>query len=79
MNKRGAGVSFIALSAILFIFRNFSHYLVTAIIAADNGRFTSGTFESAMGVTKTYSVIPEVIALILGIIYLIWSEIEKEK
>lgn len=37
-----------------------------------------GMFEYALSVTKSFSNIPEIIALSLGIIYLIWAEIDKK-
>ncbi|CAM4485616.1 hypothetical protein U9M73_00320 [Paenibacillus phoenicis] len=79
MNKRGTGTILIVIAAMLFIFRNSTHLLVAAIMGQKNGNFAEGTFSNAMGATFSYSMIPEIIALIAGLIYLIWAEIQKEK
>lgn len=38
-----------------------------------------GMFEYALSVTKSFSFVPEIIALCLGIIYLVWAEMDKKK
>ncbi|ANS75712.1 hypothetical protein AWM70_14805 [Paenibacillus yonginensis] len=78
MKKRGAGISLLGIAAVLFIFRNSVHLLVAAIMGRKDGVIGEGMFDYALSVTKTYSVLPEIIALILGVIYLIWAEIKKE-
>lgn len=55
MNKLGAGISLIAIAAMLFIFRNFIHYLTAAILAANQGSINTNTLEVALKLTKTYS------------------------
>lgn len=79
MNKLGAAVSFLALSIILFIGRNFIHHLVAAIMGSSNGTISSGKYDMALDLTSTYSIIPEVILLILAIVFMIWWIISKEK
>ncbi|MCL1696188.1 hypothetical protein [Lysinibacillus sp. BPa_S21] len=77
MNKRGAGISLIIISAALFIFRNVTHFIVAAIMGQNKEALGEGRFDFALEVTHSYSIIPEVIALILGLIYLIFAEIKK--
>jgi len=79
MNKRAASISFFAISALLFIGRKFIHHLAAAILSANNGNMSSGQYPMALVLTSTYSVIPEIIALVAGIAFLVWSVVSKEK
>jgi len=79
MNKRGAGISLIFISSVLFIFRNVTHLIVAAFIGQNKDALGEGRFDFALEVTHSYSIIPEVIALILGLGYLLVAEIKKEK
>ena len=79
MNKRIAGVALLAISAVLFISRNVTHFVVAAIMGHKGDVLGEGMFDYALEVTKSFSNIPEIIAFVLGLIYLIWAEIKKEK
>lgn len=79
MNKRGTGTILIVIATILFIFRNVAHLIVAAMMGQKNGNYAEGTFNNAMEVTHSYSMIPEIIALTAGLAYLIWAEVKKEK
>jgi hypothetical protein len=79
MNKRAAGITLLVISAILFISRNSTHFIVAAIMGRKDNVLGEGMFEYALSVTKSFSFIPEIIALCLGIIYLVWAEMDKKK
>jgi hypothetical protein len=79
MNKRGTALSFFAIAALLFIGRQFTHHVTAAIVGANNGNMSSGQYPMALDLTSTYSVVPEIIALFAGIVFLIWSFVSKEK
>jgi len=79
MNKRAAGIALLVISATLFISRNITHFVVAAIMGRKDNVLGEGMFEYALSVTKSFSYIPEIIALTLGIIYLILAEIDKKK
>ncbi|WP_028562238.1 hypothetical protein [Paenibacillus pinihumi] len=79
MNKRAAGVVFISLAVILFIFRNSVYYMSGAIIAARNGEVNTGMLASALDlIEQPYSILPEIVCLIVGAGYVIWAEMKKE-
>ena len=79
MNKRAAGIVLIGLSVILFIFRNSVYYISGAIIAARDGAVNTAMLETALDlIDQPYSNFPEILCFILGVGYVVWSEIKKE-
>jgi hypothetical protein len=79
LNKRGTGVTFICLAAIMFIFRNAIYYLCGAILSASNGSMHTNQLNEALAmITPPYSNLPAIVCLIIGIGYLLWSEITRE-
>lgn len=71
MNKRAAGIILIALAVVLFIFRKTAYYIGEYMMPVRSG--TSALLE------PPYSYIPEILCLIAGIGYVIWSEVKNEK
>lgn len=79
MNKRAAGIALLVISATLFISRNITHFIVAAIMGREDNVIGEGMFEYALSVTKSFSNIPEITALSLGAIYLVWAEIDRSR
>ncbi len=78
MSKRGAGVAFCAISAFLFFSK---YFFKVAIYALENGSFMNGFDRSFLAINLTVNTFSalSVAALIVGIIYLIISEVEEKK
>ena len=75
MNKRGAGISLIAISAFLFT----SRYISAAIFGSGISSWSSDLFRAMLGyVGNTLSIFGG-ITLTTGIVYLIWGEYEEIK
>ncbi|MGC8758044.1 MAG: hypothetical protein ACP5QX_06330 [Caldisericaceae bacterium] len=77
MNKRGAGVAFCAISAFLFFAK---YFFKVAIYVLENGTFMVGFDRGFLAINltvNTFSVL-SVIALIIGVIYIIAGEIEEK-
>ncbi|KRG12760.1 hypothetical protein [Lederbergia galactosidilytica] len=66
-------------SATLFIFRNVSHLIIAAVMGRKEGILGEGMFNYALEVTHSYSKIPEIVVFVIGLIYLVYAEIKKEK
>ncbi|PQP84510.1 hypothetical protein C0Q44_08110 [Paenibacillus sp. PCH8] len=79
MNKRATGIVLLIISATLFISRNITHFIVAAIMGRKDNVLGEGMFEYALSVTRSFSNIPEIIALSLGVVYLTWAELDKGK
>lgn len=78
MSKRGAGVAFCAISAFLFFSK---YFFKIAIYTLENGTFMTGFDRDflALNLTvNTFSILA-VASLIVGIIYLVISEVEEKK
>lgn len=72
MNKRGAGVSFCFMAVILFLSRYFiagvGNFADAPLYIALNGK---------LGETNTLLLVLSVISLLIGIIYLVLGEVDK--
>jgi|GEM_PF-3184683 len=79
MNKRGAGVSFCAISAFLFFAKYFFKVLLYALeygtFIANNNGLDMLALRSALNIFNLFSIA----TLILGIVYLIAGEKEEKK
>ena len=78
MNKRGAGVIFCAISAFLFFSK---YFFKIAIYIVENGNFMIGFDRSFLAIRSTVITfnILSIIALIIGVIYLIAGEKEEKQ
>lgn len=74
MNKRGTGVAFIAIAALLFI----SRYIAAAIFGSGVASWNEDLFAAMLGYVGTPLLILSIISLIFGIGYLVWAEISKK-
>ncbi|MFF2157634.1 hypothetical protein ACFVVQ_20285 [Paenibacillus chitinolyticus] len=75
INRRGTGVSLIAISAFLIS----SKYISAAIFGSGTANWDEQLFRamlSSVGTTLSYC---SVLALIIGIIYLVWGEYDELK
>lgn len=78
MNKRGAGVSFCAISAFLLFAK---YFFKVALYALENGAFMREFSRDFLAINLTVNTFNtlSVVALIIGIVYLIVGEVEEKK
>ncbi|WP_025692719.1 hypothetical protein [Paenibacillus zanthoxyli] len=80
MNKRGVSMIFFSIATLLFVVRNVIHSIEATMLAANLNSVSDGTFKMFLDMTiPPYSYIFELIALVIGIIYLILAELEERK
>jgi hypothetical protein len=72
MSRRTTGVIFICLAAFLFGVR----YLSAAIFASNVNSWSSDLFNAMLDYVGPAPTTLSIIALVVGIIYLLWAEIE---
>lgn len=73
MNRRATGVAFIAIAAFLFATR----YLAAAIFGSGISSWSEQLFQSMLEYVGTTLVTLSGISLVVGIVYLIWGELES--
>jgi len=74
MNRRGAGVGFIGLAVFLFVSKN----LIAAIFGSEMNSYTDVSFKALLSIMDSKLDSYAIFFAILGILYIIWSEIEEE-
>jgi hypothetical protein len=80
LNKRGVGIILLALGVISYIIREALHYIVATSMSLKTPGFTNTMLENAlMWTPPPFSIGVPIVLVILGILYLIWSELRKEK
>lgn len=72
MSKRVTGAIFCLIAGILFSAR----YITAAIFMSNTSSWDSGLFKAGLEYQGNALLVFSIISLIVGIIYLIWSEIE---
>lgn len=75
MNKRGTGVIFCLIAAILYA----SRYLAAAIFMSGVVSWDADLFKAGLEYVGPSLLICSVISLVIGCAYLIWAEIEAAK
>ena len=76
MNRRGTGVIFCLISALLFI----AKYISAAIFGSGVASWDGDLFYAMLSYIGKRLSICSIIALLVGVAYLIWAEVEvKEK
>jgi hypothetical protein len=73
MNRRGTGVIFILISALLFSAR----YITAAIFSTGISTWSMELYQSMLGYTGNMLLIFSIISLVVGIIYLIFGEFQN--
>ena len=73
MNKRGTGVAFLAIAALLFSAR----YISAAIFGSSVASWDKDLFNAMLGFVGFPLQIFSIIALILGLAYIGWGEYEE--
>lgn len=73
MNKRGTGVAFLAIAALLFS----AKYISAAIFGSSVASWNKDLFNSMLGFVGFPLQIFSIIALILGLAYIGWGEYEE--
>jgi len=73
MNRRGTGVIFILISAILFSTR----YISAALFSTGISTWNMELFQSMLGYTGNMLLILSIISLVVGIIYLTLGEFQN--
>lgn len=74
MNKRATGTIFCVSAAIIYAMK----YLVTAVFMSGVSEWSKELFENGLSYTGNNLTIISIILLIIGIVYLIWEEIEEK-
>ena len=74
MSKRGAGVSFCGIAAFLFATR----YITAAIFGSGVTSWNTGLFNAMLSYTGNTLVVLSLIALAVGIVYLVIAEVKKD-
>lgn len=76
MTRRSAGMIFLIISTILFCMR----YIVAAIYGVGKltSEYSNHSFELFLSYVGVLPIILSIIALILGIFYIIWAEFDKK-
>ena len=72
MNKRGTGVVFCLIAALLFI----AKHITTALYMIGLSTASSALSRAAMNYKGTALLVFSVISLIVGIAYIVWAEYE---
>jgi len=75
MNKRAAGTIFCVISSFLFAVR----YVAAAIYMSNLSTWSDELFSSGLEYVGTPLLTLSGISLVVGIIYLVWQEIEERK
>ena len=75
MNKRGVGVVFCFISAMLFSVR----YLAAAIFMSGVLSWDAGLFNAGLEYVGTPLLVFSILSLLVGIVYLILAEVSKKK
>lgn len=75
MNKRGTGVMFIAISALLFA----TKYLAAAIFGSNVSSWDEELFQSMLSYIGSPLSTLSICALLIGIAYIGWGEYEEIK
>ncbi|MBS4025528.1 MAG: hypothetical protein KGZ96_07605 [Clostridia bacterium] len=75
MNKRGAGISLIAISAFLFASRHVS----AAIFGSGVSSWNAGLYDNMLNYVGNSLSNFGLATLLVGIVYLIWGEFEEIK
>lgn len=75
MNKRGAGVIFCLMAGMLFSAR----YITAAIFMSNVTSWDSLLFTAGLEYQGNGLLICSVISFVLGVIYLVWGEIDDRK
>ena len=73
MNRRGAGVIFCLIAALLFSVR----YVSAAIFGSGVSSWDSALFHAMLTYIGNGLIIASVTSLLIGIAYLIWAEIKE--
>lgn len=74
MNKRGTGVSFCAIGALLIVCR----YIAAAIFGSNVSSWDAGLFNAMLEYVGTPLKTLGIVSIIIGLAYLIWAELSKE-
>lgn len=74
MSKRAAGIGLIFISAFLYGIR----YLSAGLFGSNVQSWNGGLFRAMLDSVGSGPTVLSVIALIVGIIYLIWSEVDEK-
>ena len=72
MNKRGVGVAFCFIAALLYI----AHYVSAAIFLSNVSSWDEKLFNDGLNYIGNSLDICSIIVLIVGIVYLLWAEVE---
>ena len=72
MSRRAAGISLIALSALLYA----SRYLAAAIFGSSITTWNAGLFNGMLQYVGPGLVRWSIVSLVVGILYLVWAEIQ---
>ena len=75
MNKRGTGAIFCLIASLLFAVR----YITAAIFMSNVSSWDSMLFAAGLEHQGYGLLIFSVISLIIGVIYLVWAEVEERK
>ena len=75
MSRRGAGMGFIGISSFLFA----AKFITAAIFGSGVASWNSDLFASMLNYVDQGLSIASIIALIVGILYLIWAEISGSR
>lgn len=73
MNRRGAGVAFCCMATFLFVGR----YICAAIFGSNVSSWDAELFDHMLMYIGNDLLILSVAALIIGLIYIVWAEVEK--
>lgn len=74
MNRRAAGVCFCVIAAMLFAAR----YIVAAIFGSGVSSWDAGLFRAMLEYVGPSLLTLSILSLIVGVFYLVFSEIKKE-
>ena len=73
MNKRGAGVAFIAIAAVLFS----AKYISAVIFGSSTKVWEEYFFNEMLSYIGNPLNVCSIIALIVGLVYIVWGEFEE--
>jgi hypothetical protein len=73
MNRRAAGVTFLAIAALLYIARHLS----AAIFGSGVQSWNSDLYRGMLSYVGSDLLVLSIVAALVGIVYLLWGELEK--
>ncbi|CAH1224298.1 hypothetical protein PAECIP111892_05466 [Paenibacillus auburnensis] len=79
MNKKGVGITLLALGIVSYLIRESIHYIGATLLSFKFSGISNTTIKSNLSlIPPPFSMTVPTILVIFGIFYLVWSELERK-